>query len=126
MKRLTNEDAHPKDSVESFAEQLDGWQRVSYAQLLSLIRATFPFGEHIKWGNPYFEIAGSAVMKTFCAKDWINVYFFRGCELADPDELFEATTNARMRTIRITSRTVLDPAPFRDLLARAVELSREH
>ena len=47
----TSEGAPRTDSVQSFAERLDGWQRVSYAQLLSDIRATFPFGEHIKWGN---------------------------------------------------------------------------
>lgn len=111
-------------SVDSFVDELEGWQRLSYARLLSDIRAAAPFGEHIKWGNPYFEIDGSAVVKTFCAKDWINVYFFRGRELADPAGLFETTTNARMRTIRITSRTILDQAAFRDLLAGAVELSR--
>lgn len=112
-------------SVDSFVEELEGWQRVSYTQLLSAIRAAAPFGEHIKWGNPYFEIDGSAVVKTFCAKEWINVYFFRGRELRDPAGLFETTTNARMRTIKITPRTILEQAAVRDLLTRAVELSRQ-
>lgn len=113
------------DSVDAFVDNLDGWKRVAYTQILGDIRAAAPFGEHIKWANPYFEIDGSAILKTFCAIEWINVYFFRGRELADPAGLFETTTNARMRTIRITSHTVLEQTAVRDLVARAAQLAQQ-
>lgn len=113
------------NSVDRFVDDLVGWQRVAYTQLLGGIRAAAPFGEHIKWGNPYFEIDGSAVLKTFCAKEWINVYFFRGRELDDPAGLFESTTNARMRTIRITSGTIIAQSAVRELVARAAQLARQ-
>ncbi|MDJ0356664.1 DUF1801 domain-containing protein [Paenarthrobacter sp. PH39-S1] len=110
-------------SVDVFVEDLEGWQRLAYPRLLSDIRSAAPFVEHIKWGNPYFEIDGSAVLKTFSAKEWINIYFFRGCELTDRAGLFEPTTNARMRTIRITPLTTLGHTAFRDLVERAALLA---
>jgi hypothetical protein len=119
------EGAHMRDSVDAFVDGLEGWQRLAYTQLLSNIRTAAPFGENIKWGNPYFEIDGSAVLKTFCATDWITVYFFRGREVADPAGLFETTTNVRMRTIRITSRTILEQTVVCDLVARAAQLARQ-
>lgn len=112
------------DTVDAFVCALDGWKRVALEQLVSDIRAIAPFGEHIKWGNPYFEIDGSAVLKSYCATTWINVYLFRGSELADPTGLFEPTNNARMRTIRITAGRTLDREAVRDLVARAVQLAR--
>jgi hypothetical protein len=111
------------ESVDTFVENLEGWQRVTYTQLLREIRAATQFDEHIKWGNPYFEIDGSAVLKTFCAKRWITIYFFRGRELTDPAGLFETTTNVRMRSIRITSHTILEQGVVRDLAARAAGLA---
>lgn len=57
--------------------------------------------ESIKWGNPYFEQRG-AVVKWYVAKEWINVYFYKGHLLDDPQGVFELTDNCRMRTIKIT------------------------
>lgn len=111
--------------VDTFVEHLDGWQHPAYVQLLSEIRAAARFEEHIKWGNPYFDIDGAAVLKTFCAKQWINVYFFRGHELADRAGLCEPTTNVRVRTIRITSDSTLEQGAVRDLVMRAAELARQ-
>lgn len=50
------EGVHMPDSVDAVVDELEGWQRLAYTQLLSDIRTAAPFGEHIKWGNPYFEI----------------------------------------------------------------------
>jgi hypothetical protein len=100
------------------------WQREACGWLLTDIRGIATFGEHIKWANPYFEIDGAAVIKWFRAKEWINVYFFRGTELEDPHGLFEATDNAKMRTIKIYESSDIDRSAFRELVAAAVRLAR--
>ena len=66
-----------------------------------------PFVEHLKRQHPYFELNGSAVLKWFCAKGWVNIFFFRGCELRDSSDLFELTNNTKMRTVRIYAETNL-------------------
>ncbi len=112
------------NDIDLFVEALDeDWQRLACAQLLDDMRATASLSEHMKWGHPYFDHNGAAVTKWFCAKGWINVYFFRGRELADPHGLFEDSTNSRMLTVRITRARGLDRDAFRNLVRDAVALA---
>lgn len=113
-----------RNEVDSFVEALEGWQRQACRQLLDDVREADCFGEHIKWGHPYFDYDGTAVTKWFCAKAWINVYFFRGRELADPRGLFEQSTNRQMLTVKVTPDRVLDRNAFRDLVREAVVLAK--
>ncbi len=92
--------------------------------MLAEIRsADGPLSESLKWGNPYFS-RHSAVLKWFVAKDWINVYFYRGHLMADPNGYFEPTQNARMRTLRVTADRIVAPSAFRELLDQAIRLDR--
>jgi hypothetical protein len=101
------------------------WQRNLCDRLLAAQRRVdMGIAEAIKWGNPYFSHDGRALLKWYCAKKWINVYFFRGVELADPDGLFIDTDNKAMRTIRLFDDSVLDEAGYRDLVARALALDK--
>ncbi len=75
-------------------------------------------------GHPYFELHGNAVLKWYCAKAWINVYFFRGRELDDPDGLFEQSDNVKMLPIKITEGSSLEHDAFRQLVRAAAELAR--
>ena len=110
--------------VDRFVESLgESWQREACANLLGDIRTSARLSEHIKWGHPYFDYEGSAVLKWFCAKNWINVYFFRGRELSDPRELFEASDNHRMLTVKIHDANGLDRGAFRDLVRAAAVLA---
>jgi len=110
--------------VDSFVTCLgQGWQRAACVQLLEDVRACAPFGEHVKWGNPYFELDGAAVLKWFCAKEWINVYFFRGRDLPDPRRLFQPSENSKMLTVKVTRTTDLDRAAFQDLVREAAALA---
>ena len=99
------------------------WQREACARLLDDIRATPGLSEHIKWGQPYFDHAGAAVTKWFCASDWVNVYFFRGRELPDPAGLFASSDNKRMLTVKITADLDLDRRAFRELVRAAAALA---
>ncbi len=99
------------------------WQREACARLLDDVRATAGLSEHLRWGQPYFDHAGAAVTKWFCANDWINVYFFRGRELSDPALLFAPSSNKRMLTVKVTAAHDLDRRAFRDLVRAAVALA---
>lgn len=111
-------------AVDQFVVSLPSdWQRIACAQLLEDIRASAHLTEHIKWGHPYFEADGSAVLKWFCAKEWINVYFFRGRELRDPHGLFEPSDNARMLTLKVTRGGDLDREAFCELVRDAAALA---
>ena len=82
-----------------------------------------PLANTSKWGNPYFDLDGAAVTKWFCAKNWINVYFFRGRELPDPHSLFQESTNSRMLTVKVNPEDTLDRSAFRDLVRSAAALA---
>lgn len=115
-----------RNDVDRFVEALgEGWQRQACIELLEDIRDAACLGEHIKWGHPYFDHDGAAVTKWFCAKGWISVYFFRGRELADPQGLFERSTNSRMLTVKVTPNRLLDRNAFCDLVRMAVALAKE-
>jgi hypothetical protein len=80
-----------------------------------------PLDESLKWRNPHFDGCG-AVLKWYVAKEWINVYFYRGDLLEDRRGCFDATDNTRMRTIKVSKQRPLDRDAFRDLLGQAVGL----
>lgn len=110
--------------VDAFVRGLPaGWQRESCNVLLAAIRA-LPTGldESIKWHNPFFEYRG-AVVKWYVARDWVNVYFYKGYLLQDPGGVFEPTGNSRMRTIRISETRPLDQHAFVEMLRSAVALN---
>ncbi|MEO7587372.1 MAG: DUF1801 domain-containing protein [Arachnia sp.] len=110
--------------IDAFIEALgEGWQRQACSRLLDDIRDVADLTEHIKWGNPYFDLDGAAVTKWFCAKEWVNVYFFRGRELPDPHGLFEESTNSRMLTVKVKPDDTLDRSAFRDLVRSATALA---
>ena len=113
-----------RTDVDRFVDSLaQGWQREACARLLDDIRATPGLGEHLKWGQPYFDHAGAAVTKWYCANDWVNVYFFRGRELPDPAGLFAPSNNKRMLTVKVTPGLDLDRAAFRELVRVAATLA---
>ena len=119
--------AYPREvqnEVDRYVDAVEpAWQREVCVQLLEDIRASAHLGEHIKWSHPYFEYEGDAVLKWFCARNWINVYFFRGRELPDPNGLFEQSDNQRMLTIKVRDIDDLDRSAFRDLVHAAVLLA---
>lgn len=112
--------------VERFIDSLEeGWQREACTNPLDDIRTSALLSEHIKWGHPYFDFKGSAVLKWFCAKKWVNVYFFRGRELSDPCELFDPSDNHRMLTVKVRDDQSLDHTAFRDLVRAAALLASD-
>ena len=99
------------------------WKRTACQEILEDIRNSAQLTEHIKWNNPYFELNGVAVLKCYCARDWINIFFYQGHKVVDPLGLFEPTDNARMRVIRVAAGRGIDRAAFRDMVRDAKSLA---
>lgn len=109
--------------IERFVATLsEPWQQEACKTLLEIMRDTAPMVTMaIKWEQPFFAYHG-AVLKWFVAKDWINVYFYKGFALAVPEGLFQPTKNKTMRTFRIFKGDVIPKKAFADLLQQAVAL----
>ncbi len=78
--------------------------------------------ESMKWRQPYFSLHGRAVVKLFTAKDWIDVFFYRGAELADPDGLLGAEGRSSMRRLQIL-RDHAVPGGLQSLVRQAIALA---
>ncbi len=102
-------------------QSLPSWQRDQCTQIITLIRkSSNEITESIKWKNPYFDLDG-AFIKFFCAKEWVNVYFYKGYLLPDPVNLLEKTDNAKMRTLRLYPNKELSITAVEKLIASAVQ-----
>ena len=95
------------------------WQRELCERVIASVRAAGPYEEHIRWGHPFFAVEGAAAIKLFCAAHWVNVYFYRGHEIADPEHLFEPDTNSSMRRIKIRETTIMNDAALHRLIVQA-------
>ena len=115
-----------REAVNRFVSCLEQrWQQDFCAELLRDIRAVRPpLDEAIKWHNPYFS-GRAAVLKWYCAKDWINVYFYRGSELDDPDGVFAPSNSRRLRALRYSAGQGHPRSVFVPLLEQAVRLDAE-
>ncbi len=98
------------------------WPREDATSIVRMLRRPDRVDEAIKWGNPFFSVNGHAVAKVFVARDWINVYFYRGTELADPDNLLGAKGNSAMMRLRV-GRGQEAPAGIRRLMDEAVGIA---
>lgn len=113
----------PKD-IQTFLLSLSGWQHTYCTHIITSILAASPYIQSsIKWNNPYFDLHGSFI-KLFVAKDWINIYFYKGHLLNS--NLFEKTDNNYMRTIKIYKDSKLDNTKFITLLDEAIKLNTKN
>ena len=112
-------------TVQNFINNLDTtWQRNACQELLDIQQTVEPkISDTIKWQNPYFSYNGQALLKWYCAKDWINVYFFKGIKLDDSTKLFEKTCNKTMRTIKLFENSKLDKDAYSKLVEAAIILN---
>ena len=113
-------------SVQDFIDNLSpDWQHKTCQELLTIQHdASSDIEGEIKWQNPYFSYNRQALLKWYCAKDWINIYFFKGVQLNDPNNLFEETDNKAMRTVKLFTDSTLDKEAYSELVKAAIELNR--
>jgi hypothetical protein len=114
------------NDVETFIEHLSKkWQKQKCKELLAIQhKANGDLEAAIKWGNPYFSYQGKALLKWYCANNWINVYFFRGKDLNDKTGLFTETENVKMCTVKIFEDTEINDEGYLNLVKQAAALSK--
>ncbi len=101
------------------------WPHDALCDVVKAIRDCGPFDESIKWGNPFFGVNGRAVVKLFAAKEWINVFYYRGAELPDPRGVLESEGRTAMRRVRIQRNDVVDRKTLVLLTRAAADLERD-
>ena len=109
-------------NIDTFIATLPDWQKQQCLLALKVIRdSSSEIVESLKWGNPYFDLHGSFI-KFFVAKDWVNIYFYKGYLLQS--ELFEPSDNTKMRTVKLYANKPFDIAEFTDLVNEAAKLNK--
>lgn len=100
------------------------WPGEALDAVIAAIRAGADLDEAIKWGQPYFSLNGRAVVKLYAARDWINVFYYRGAELPDPEGLLVGDGPSGMRRLRAhRGDSDLPLAEIRRLVGVAATLS---
>lgn len=110
--------------IDEFVDSLKiDWQRSTCRSLVVAIRKVKPaLMESIKWKNPYFENDG-AVLKFFVAKNWIDIFVYRGYELSKFQDMFVADENKKMRAIKIMAGSDFDFVRFQRMVEAAIKLT---
>jgi hypothetical protein len=106
-------DAYIADQPESLADRL--------RELRAIIREEAPDAvESIKWGHPNWEIDGN-VCYVSAFTEHVNLGFFRGADLEDPNGLLEGT-GKKLRHVKVRPGEPLPEDRIRTLLREAFEL----
>src|SRR6185436_9503071 len=86
-------------------------------------KAAQSLDEAMKWGHPCFVGIGN-VCSIMPYSDHVNLVFFRGAELDDPDNLLEGTGKG-MRHVKIWTAKGIRKQAITDLIRSAVSLDQE-
>jgi hypothetical protein len=112
------------DLVDQFIEQMSAEQQEIAHTLRGVIRnAAKSLQESIKWGYPCYVGVGN-ICSILPYRDHVNLAFYRGEELDDPDELLEGTGKG-MRHVKISSPKDIRSQAKADLIRSAVSLDQE-
>lgn len=114
-----------ENEIDSFLKQIKTeWQKSVCKEIIKRIRRAKPkLNESIKWKSPYFENSG-AVLKLFVAKNWIDIFFYRGYELDKFQDTFRKDENSKMRAIKIEREDSFDYDQFEKMVKLAVKLNQ--
>lgn len=114
------------NEVDTFVKNIKTeWQKNICEDLVKRTRKVKPkLIESIKWENPYFEYNG-AVLKLFVAKNWIDIFFYKGYQLDEFQDMFRKDNNNKMRTIKIEKENAFNLNRFEKMVAKAVKLNQK-
>lgn len=110
-------------TIADYADNLGDWRTDVVQRLARLVAEHAPTATaSIKWAQPVFESDGPfAYVKAFPSS--VNLGFWRGAELDDPDGLLEGDGD-RMRHVRLRSADDIRPDAFAAFIRQAVDLNR--
>ncbi|HEX5590087.1 MAG TPA: DUF1801 domain-containing protein [Candidatus Limnocylindrales bacterium] len=111
-------------TIDGYIASLSDWRGTAVRQLHEAIGAAAPDATAaIKWAQPVYSSNGPfAYIKAFPRS--VNVGFWRGAELPDPDGLLEGDGD-RMRHVTLRSLEAVDAAAIDAFAREAVRLNRE-
>jgi hypothetical protein len=114
----------PVKSVTSYENNLQGYRSTIVKKLRSVVRKAAPGArESVKWAQPVFELNGPFCYIRAHSKH-VNLGFFRGAEIKDPDGLLQGT-GEMMRHVKVASTKEIDPSAIGKLVRSAVALNKK-
>jgi hypothetical protein len=111
-------------TVDAYVKQLRGWQREAVIALRNIVRSLAGEAEEqILWSQPVFTLNGPVCyIKAF--SDHVNIGFWRGNELDDPDELLTGELQT-MRHVSFYHMNEVNRDAIESFVAQAFKLSKE-
>ncbi len=115
---------NPSEQIDNKIKNLDGWCKPMMEELRRVINSVDPeLKEDWKWNTAVWTKNG-LVCAIGAFKDHVKINFFKGQELADPDKLFNTTTDAKaMRSIDFFEGDKIDEKALQRLIRSAIELN---
>ncbi|MGH7541586.1 MAG: DUF1801 domain-containing protein [Gemmatimonadota bacterium] len=109
-------------TIDDYAKGFDDWRGDVVRELDALVRSAAPGATaSIKWAQPVYEQGGPvAYVKAFSKT--VNLGFWRGVDLSDPDGVLVGTGD-RMRHVAISDPADVNEARFSAWVKQAVELN---
>ena len=109
--------------VDAWLAKVDRPQRDLVISIRTLIREAAPeLEETMKWGQPCYVHDGANVCYIAPIADRVNVGFFRGADLDDPDHLLEGTGKS-LRHVKVWRGKRLRKGALRALVRCAAAMS---
>ena len=114
-----------KKTVNGWMADLSPRLREIAHELRALIVATDPqLSEVIKWGNPCYDKKGRVCYLAAFSNDYVNLGFWNGAALTDPQGLIEGT-GAKMRHVKVRSMQEIRHHQFMSWVREAVALNEQ-
>ncbi|MFQ5873009.1 MAG: DUF1801 domain-containing protein [Dehalococcoidia bacterium] len=112
-----------KKTVDAWMANLTPRLREIAQELRALILATDPqLSEVIKWGNPCYEKKGRVCYLATVSDKYVNLGFWTGADLTDPQGLIEGT-GAKMRHVKVRSMDDIPRDQFASWIREAIALN---
>ncbi len=109
--------------VDAFVAKLKPPNKELAKALRKLVLEISPMEEAVKWGFPHYSQNGG-VCAIIPYKDHVNLEFYRGTELDDPNGLLEGT-GKKLRHVKIRKLEDIKTDVLKELLLEAVKLNEQ-
>lgn len=110
--------------IDAYIADIKDWREPALAELRAVILKADPdLTEDWKWNTPVYTKNG-LVCAISAFKTHVKVNFFRGAELSDPQNIFNAGLDAKtMRSIDLKEGEKVDEADLQEMVRAAIALN---
>ena len=123
-KSVSKNDVTPSQHIDRRIAELADWRGEMLARLRDIIRGASPdLAEEWKWDTPVWSYKGN-VVAIGAFQDHVKLNFFKGAQLEDPQQLFNAGMDAKTtRAIDIHEGDDIDETALQELIRAAIALN---